>query len=488
MTRLSSECSADPLGSSRASQKVGDSLSVIQPPTGVPRTLAALCALIGILFGLMAWTESVAAQERVVQEEELVRCIGPGAYVDVEDAKEKLLAAVKRAAITSFYGVIISAQTTAADSVLTRNEVNVAAQGLVRMKADPDYYNSTEHLGEICVRAHVYVTAEDRQLFDWQPVGAERVCDSGEGTPEERQQEVQDRLRNDALLAYDGRLAAVDAQRRMALLREVQFVRAGFRLDAGIYCASLTGRVMPFEVYALLGVAPPHTPAATPTHTPAATPTHTPAVTPTHTPAVTPLRVLGATPTGALAVGALLTVRGSAPPETQIEVLAGGAPLGTTTSAADGAWQVEIPFNTAGTYRLTTRMYLADGTVQPGSRDVLIQVVVPTPTRMPVATPVASVAEVLSDRLNVRAGPGTEYAVLQTLSRGERLSVTGQIDNCAWLQVRRDAGQAWVSGNPQYIRLSVACQNVALKPAPPLPAAPAGIDPAATQTPTPIPR
>ena len=221
MTQLSSECSADLLGSSGASQKVGDSLSVIQPSTGARRTLAGLCALIGILFGLMASTEPVAAQERVVQEEELVRCIGPGAYIDVEDAKEKLLATVERAAITSFYGATISAETTAADSVLTRDEVNVAVQGLVRIGADPDYYNSTEHLGEICVRAHVYVTAEDRQLFDWQLVEAERVCDSGEGTPEERQQEVQDRLRNAALLAYDGRLAAVDEHRRLALLRPV---------------------------------------------------------------------------------------------------------------------------------------------------------------------------------------------------------------------------------------------------------------------------
>ena len=445
--------------------------SAAKPPTGVHRALAGLCALIGMFCGLVAWTEPVAAQEKVVREEELVRCIGPDAYVDVGDAKEKLLATVKRAAVTNFYGEYISAETTVTDSVLTRDEVNVAVQGLVRIEGDPAYYNSTEDLGQICVRARAYVTEGDLQLFDLQPARAERRCDSGEGTPEERRQEVQDRLRNAALVAYDGRLGDVDEGRRLALLREVEFVEAGFQPDTGAYCASLESRVMPFEVYALLGVAPPP-----------------PKLVPTPLP-VTPLRILGVTPAGVLEVGELLTVRGSAPPETQIEVLASGAPLGVTTSAADGAWQVEIPFNTAGTYRLTTRMYLADGTVRPGSRDVLIQVVMPTPTtRTPVATPAAPVAEVLSERLNVRAGPGMEYAVLQTLPRGERLSVTGQIDSCAWLQVRLDAGQAWVSGDPQYSRLSVACQNVALKPAPPLPAAPAGIDPAATQTPTPIPR
>lgn len=109
---------------------------------------------------------------------------------------------------------------------------------------------------------------------------------------------------------------------------------------------------------------------------------------PTSVPAVPqiPLQILNVKPADTLAVGTLLTVRGSAPPATQIEVLASGATLGVTTSAADGDWQVEIPFNTAGTYRLTTRMYLADGTVRPGSQDVLVQVVAPTATRTPTPT------------------------------------------------------------------------------------------------------
>ncbi|MFM7173074.1 MAG: hypothetical protein ACKO4U_08570, partial [Caldilinea sp.] len=146
----------------------------------------------------------------------------------------------------------------------------------------------------------------------------------------------------------------------------------------------------PFEVYALLGVAPPkRAPTAMPTFTPTATPTFTP------TPLVS-LRILSVAPEGVLSVGEVLIVRGSAPPKTQVEVLSGGVTLGVTTSEADGAWQVEIPFNDAGSYRLTTRMYLADGTVRPGSRDELIQVVVPTPMPTRTPTPTQTVTRTLS--------------------------------------------------------------------------------------------
>jgi uncharacterized protein YraI len=75
------------------------------------------------------------------------------------------------------------------------------------------------------------------------------------------------------------------------------------------------------------------------------------------------------------------------------------------------------------------------------------------------------VVEILAQRLNVRAGPGTEYAILETVLRGMQLNVTGKIENCAWVQVRLEDGQiGWVSGNAQYTRLSVACERVARNP------------------------
>jgi hypothetical protein len=74
---------------------------------------------------------------------------------------------------------------------------------------------------------------------------------------------------------------------------------------------------------------------------------------------------------------------------------------------------------------------------------------------------VASNVTVLVDRLNVRSGPGTGYAVVAGVSRGEQYGVVGQSGNCAWLQIaKRGRTLGWVSGSRSYTRLSGACSAI----------------------------
>jgi hypothetical protein len=68
---------------------------------------------------------------------------------------------------------------------------------------------------------------------------------------------------------------------------------------------------------------------------------------------------------------------------------------------------------------------------------------------------------ILADRLNIRSGPGTGYAVAGSAAAGEKYTVTGQNGNCAWLKIA-SSGKAvgWVSGSKSFTRLSGACSKI----------------------------
>ena len=76
----------------------------------------------------------------------------------------------------------------------------------------------------------------------------------------------------------------------------------------------------------------------------------------------------------------------------------------------------------------------------------------PTPTLRPLA-PIAitlvdgaSQGVVVSDRINVRAGPGTQYPVVGVLRIGTRLSLVGRSENSGWLAVCCVNGQSvWLA-------------------------------------------
>jgi hypothetical protein len=83
----------------------------------------------------------------------------------------------------------------------------------------------------------------------------------------------------------------------------------------------------------------------------------------------------------------------------------------------------------------------------------------PTPTPSPTPSPV--LAAVITDRLNLRGGPSTDVPRLTVVTRGMQLTVVGQIENCAWLQVVAPDGQSgWVSGDPQFTDLAADCAAI----------------------------
>jgi serine protease Do len=82
-----------------------------------------------------------------------------------------------------------------------------------------------------------------------------------------------------------------------------------------------------------------------------------------------------------------------------------------------------------------------------------------------------ALAEVQSDTLNVRAGPGTNYNRIGSVNQGDILGVVGQVNNCAWLSVvTLDGTEGWVSGAAQYISLDTPCAQIPRAQAPQPPA------------------
>jgi hypothetical protein len=63
----------------------------------------------------------------------------------------------------------------------------------------------------------------------------------------------------------------------------------------------------------------------------------------------------------------------------------------------------------------------------------------------------SAIAEIEVNTLNVRQGPGTSYAVLGVVHRGDRCPVVGQEKN-GWLPITTPDGQAgWISGDAQFV-------------------------------------
>ncbi len=80
------------------------------------------------------------------------------------------------------------------------------------------------------------------------------------------------------------------------------------------------------------------------------------------------------------------------------------------------------------------------------------------------------IAEVVTDALNIRSGPGTTYDRIGNVNEGDQLVVIGQTNSCDWLNVQtRDDLVGWISGSARYVTLNVDCAAIpeAEAPAPP---------------------
>ena len=83
---------------------------------------------------------------------------------------------------------------------------------------------------------------------------------------------------------------------------------------------------------------------------------------------------------------------------------------------------------------------------------------VPSATYTPTANGPAAVVQ--SSVLNVRAGPGTDYPILESANPGDSLPVTGRNQDGSWVQVSPNGGQAgWVSAD--LVQLSVPVDGLA---------------------------
>jgi uncharacterized protein YgiM (DUF1202 family) len=104
-------------------------------------------------------------------------------------------------------------------------------------------------------------------------------------------------------------------------------------------------------------------------------------------------------------------------------------------------------------------------TPAPATDVALAATVTPTPSAQPpVGTAVLAPkvqAEVVADELNERMGPGVEYAVAGTVTKGALLEITGATADGSWLQVTTaDGASAWVSGREAYTRIIGSLSDV----------------------------
>jgi len=103
-----------------------------------------------------------------------------------------------------------------------------------------------------------------------------------------------------------------------------------------------------------------------------------------------------------------------------------------------------------------------------------------TPTRLPSATPTTQSssennngntgpsASVVSGTLNLRTGPGVAYPIVQALSGGQTMKLTGRTSDNAWVQVQLSNNAiGWVSTS--YIEANVTISSLPVASAPPLP-------------------
>lgn len=129
--------------------------------------------------------------------------------------------------------------------------------------------------------------------------------------------------------------------------------------------------------------------------------------------------------------GALNVRSGPAPNTSVLGVVPGGTEMVVTGQNPAGTWwRVESPF---GGGWVSAYYVIFRG----------VHAAVPVVAE-PAGTPETPTAIVNTGRLNVRSGPGVEYAVLTSVPGGTRMAVTGRHPTLPWMRVEGDFGVGWV--------------------------------------------
>lgn len=115
--------------------------------------------------------------------------------------------------------------------------------------------------------------------------------------------------------------------------------------------------------------------------------------------------------------------------------------------------EIDLP---NGTVPLQVEYYEATG----GAQIQVSWTQISTSTLQP--TPGNGTGTVLSYRLNVRIGPGLQYGIITTLSRGQVVNLSGyRSADAGWVQINMaDGSKAWVSANSFYLQTSVPVANL----------------------------
>jgi len=127
-----------------------------------------------------------------------------------------------------------------------------------------------------------------------------------------------------------------------------------------------------------------------------------------------------------------------------------------------GKWDV-------GEYRVD--IYLGDTKI--ASDQFIIMRDTPTPeitsTPRSTSTPTPKPGAVVeTDSLNIRKGPGTNYAIVTGVPKGDTLDILGQAYSCSWLKIRTSNGvEGWVSS--ELVRYELACSDIPAVAVPPTP-------------------
>ncbi len=133
----------------------------------------------------------------------------------------------------------------------------------------------------------------------------------------------------------------------------------------------------------------------------------------------------------------------------------------TRGETGDNVQVIEI--NSFGGSRLAARYFNQQRVVDEA------QLVIATPTPAPTATPEGVVLTVISQVLNVRTGPGTNYDVIGQLRNGEQMRILGANIDFTWAVIQFRGQQAWVSTASNLVEIFGDIRSLPLVQAPPTP-------------------
>lgn len=399
-------------------------------------SVAMMLVWILISIAWLAPVVSVSAQPADRQQVIKTVCAPASSFADLETVKQELLLRVKREASNELYGELILATTRFENFSVTSDQIFVQSMGLVRIQGAPRYAAGSTP-GEYCVTITAYSTARDRAQFEPKQVAARNCLNEPDMPVREVRVRAEEAAMLKALIAYDRRLGGYRGEQILQLLREVEYTESGFLSDTLSYCVGFRGMVLPIEVTSFLLREESQDEEPTFTPMPAA---------------------------GSITPAATLTVAARPNLATPTPNAAATIAAAVTATLLAHAEQTQIAQNVHAT--LTA--------VAPTSTPTLTATRTPsaTPTHTPTPTPPSFLCEVISESLNLRTGPGTEYAPpLANLPRGAQLLATGRNDPPTWITVDvvGAARSGWVSADERFVRCDFSIERLPQAAIPPTP-------------------